>query len=351
MQRRARPRRQGGHDPLARPGDEREFETPVTGQMQAAMEAGLGDALVRARRRLRNGGQGSDRFGQLSSRITRALGAERGRLQLRTVPRRERPKNLEVQGNGLTIEEWLTYASPESLSLFMFQKPSAAKRLYFDVIPRTVDDYLGFLDAYPGHRGRSGSATRPGTSIPAKPPAPETSIPARAADVGLVRHAAQSGGRRHTDDPTCSGASCAATRRTPRPRTTAPRRPRPLRGRLLRDFVAPKKRYRLADAVERAALSACRRSFRRCRPARAPRPSSTPSTTSRGPSPLPGREGQGRDARAPGVSNDFFNMVYGVCSRGARASARVVHRALWLAETRALIDRRWRGVVEAGDGR
>src|ERR1700744_6339081 len=58
-------------------------------------------------------------------------------------------KISKSKGNGLTIEEWLTYASPESLSLFMYQKPTAAKRLYFDVIPRTVDDYLSFLDAYP----------------------------------------------------------------------------------------------------------------------------------------------------------------------------------------------------------
>src|SRR6202023_4339144 len=41
------------------------------------------------------------------------------------------------------------WATPESLSLFRYQKPTAAKRLYFDVIPRTVDDYLGFLNAYP----------------------------------------------------------------------------------------------------------------------------------------------------------------------------------------------------------
>jgi lysyl-tRNA synthetase class 1 len=49
----------------------------------------------------------------------------------------------------LSVEEWLAYAPPESLSLFMYQKPRVAKRLYFDVIPRTVDDYLSFLDKYP----------------------------------------------------------------------------------------------------------------------------------------------------------------------------------------------------------
>lgn len=51
-------------------------------------------------------------------------------------------------GNGLTIEDWLAYASPESLSLFMYQKPKTAKRLFFDVIPRNVDDYFQHLAAY-----------------------------------------------------------------------------------------------------------------------------------------------------------------------------------------------------------
>ena len=58
-------------------------------------------------------------------------------------------KISKSKGNGLTIEDWLAYASPESLSLFMFQKPRAAKKLYFDVIPKAVDDYFAFLDAYP----------------------------------------------------------------------------------------------------------------------------------------------------------------------------------------------------------
>lgn len=57
-------------------------------------------------------------------------------------------KISKSKGNGLTIEDWLTYASPESLSLFMYQKPRAAKRLYFDVIPRAVDEYLTFVGKY-----------------------------------------------------------------------------------------------------------------------------------------------------------------------------------------------------------
>ena len=57
-------------------------------------------------------------------------------------------KISKSKGNGLSLEEWLEYAPPESLALFMFQKPRAAKRLYFDVIPRSVDDYLTFLEKF-----------------------------------------------------------------------------------------------------------------------------------------------------------------------------------------------------------
>ncbi|TMJ98941.1 MAG: lysine--tRNA ligase [Alphaproteobacteria bacterium] len=57
-------------------------------------------------------------------------------------------KISKSKGNGLTIEEWLRYAPPESLSLFMYREPKAAKRLYFDVIPRHVDEYQQFLEAY-----------------------------------------------------------------------------------------------------------------------------------------------------------------------------------------------------------
>src|SRR3974377_722075 len=57
-------------------------------------------------------------------------------------------KISKSKGNGLTIDEWLRYASPESLSLFMYREPRAAKRLYFDVIPRHVDEYQQFLEAY-----------------------------------------------------------------------------------------------------------------------------------------------------------------------------------------------------------
>ncbi|TYO89488.1 lysine--tRNA ligase [Oceanicella actignis] len=61
----------------------------------------------------------------------------------------EGQKISKSKGNGLTIEEWLTYASPESLQLFMYQKPKAAKRLHWDVIPKAVDEYHAHLRAYP----------------------------------------------------------------------------------------------------------------------------------------------------------------------------------------------------------
>lgn len=58
-------------------------------------------------------------------------------------------KISKSKGNGLTMEEWLAYAPPESLALYMFQKPKSAKRLYFDVIPRAVDEYLAFVAKFP----------------------------------------------------------------------------------------------------------------------------------------------------------------------------------------------------------
>jgi lysyl-tRNA synthetase class 1 len=58
-------------------------------------------------------------------------------------------KISKSKGNGLSIDEWLTYAATESLSYFMYQKPKTAKRMYFDVIPKAVDEYHQQLRAYP----------------------------------------------------------------------------------------------------------------------------------------------------------------------------------------------------------
>jgi lysyl-tRNA synthetase, class I len=86
---------------------------------------------------------------KLSGKICRALGApppEGFNYELFLDERGQ--KISKSKGNGLTIDEWLRYASPESLSLFMYREPKAAKRLYFDVIPRHVDEYQQYLEAY-----------------------------------------------------------------------------------------------------------------------------------------------------------------------------------------------------------
>jgi lysyl-tRNA synthetase class 1 len=87
---------------------------------------------------------------KLSSEIARTLGAEPPEgFNYELFLDEKGQKISKSRGNGLTIEEWLRYASPESLALFMYREPKAAKRLYFDVIPRQVDEYQQFLEAYP----------------------------------------------------------------------------------------------------------------------------------------------------------------------------------------------------------
>ena len=58
-------------------------------------------------------------------------------------------KISKSKGNGISIDEWLRYASPESLSLYMYPNPKRAKKLYSEVVPKTVDDYLSFIEKYP----------------------------------------------------------------------------------------------------------------------------------------------------------------------------------------------------------
>jgi len=57
-------------------------------------------------------------------------------------------KISKSKGNGITIDEWLKYASPESLSLYMYQNPKRAKKLYADVVPKAVDEYLSCIDKF-----------------------------------------------------------------------------------------------------------------------------------------------------------------------------------------------------------
>ncbi|GFE63028.1 lysine--tRNA ligase [Litoreibacter roseus] len=77
-----------------------------------------------------------------SSKICRVLGAKPPEsLSYELFNDEQGQKISKSKGNGLSMEEWLTYAAPESLQYFMYQKPKTAKRLYFDVIPKAVDEY------------------------------------------------------------------------------------------------------------------------------------------------------------------------------------------------------------------
>ncbi|MCL4164247.1 UNVERIFIED_CONTAM: hypothetical protein GTU68_065485 [Idotea baltica] len=63
-------------------------------------------------------------------------------------------KISKSKGNGISMEEWLKYGTQESLSLYMYQSPRKAKKLYFDIIPKTVDEYLNHLSKYPSLEGK-----------------------------------------------------------------------------------------------------------------------------------------------------------------------------------------------------
>ncbi len=87
---------------------------------------------------------------ELSTRIARILGGTPPmNLTYELFLDDQGQKISKSKGNGLAVEDWLKYAPAESLALFMYQKPKTAKRLYFDAIPRVVDDYLTFLGKFP----------------------------------------------------------------------------------------------------------------------------------------------------------------------------------------------------------
>jgi lysyl-tRNA synthetase class 1 len=86
---------------------------------------------------------------RISSRVCKALGGEPpDGFHYELFMDENNQKISKSKGNGLTMEEWLRYGAPESLSYYLFQSPKSAKRLFFDVIPKATDDYLQQLDAY-----------------------------------------------------------------------------------------------------------------------------------------------------------------------------------------------------------
>ena len=234
-------------------------------------------------------------------------------------------KISKSKGNGLTIEEWLTYASPESLSLFMFQKPTAAKRLYFDVIPRTVDDYLAFLDAYPRQelKERLGNPVwhiHAGAAAGAGDVAPRRGRGTTVSFGMLLNLAAVA----NSEDP----AVLWGFLRRYAPRVSPENHPRLDRLVALRRALFPrfrrarKRRYRAADEVEREALAQLVGML-----AALPRDASAeddPDALYDIARPIPRYQdlkAKGATPERPGVSNEWFNMLYQVLlgeSRGPR---------------------------------
>ncbi len=156
-------------------------------------------------------------------------------------------KISKSKGNGLTIDEWLSYASTESLSYFMYQKPKTAKRMYFDVIPKAADEYHQQLRAYPGQDADQRLANPVWHIHRGQPPASDMVVPfsmllnlASAANAhdkdvlwGFIRKYAP-----EASPKTHPGLDAAAEHAV----------------KYFEDFVRPAKVYRAADAKEAAAL-------------------------------------------------------------------------------------------------
>ncbi len=264
-------------------------------------------------------------------------------------------KISKSKGNGLTIDEWLTYASPESLALFMYQKPREAKRLHFDVIPRCVDEYLSFLDAYPRQdmRNRLGNPVwhiHGGT-----PPAPEAL--AAPAEAGSSR----SGGISFALLLNLVAVANAESKEVLwgflnryAPDISPQTHPRldALVGYAIRyfaDFVKPKKAYRLADDVESAALSTLSEALGRL-PADAT-PERIQEAVYDVARPIPrfqDLKAKGATPERPGVSNLWFNTLYQILLGEERGPRFGSFAAIYgIDETRRLIGKALSGTLKA----
>ena len=215
-------------------------------------------------------------------------------------------KISKSKGNGLTIEEWLRYASPQSLSLFMYREPRAAKRLYFDVIPRNVDDYQQFLEGYARQDGRAQLSNPVWHIHSGQPPKAEISVPFTML-LSLV---------------TASNAENAETLwgfiGRYRPGVTAKTHPKldalvQYAIHYFRDFVLPGKKFREPTQQERAALIDLRDALSQLAPdAPAEKIQEVVYEVGRR-EPFLDKTGKikTKDGK-PGVALDWFNMLYQV---------------------------------------
>ena len=279
---------------------------------------------------------------KLSGAITRALGGTPPEgFSYELFLDEKGQKISKSKGNGLTIDEWLAYASPESLSLFMYQKPTAAKRLYFDVIPRTVDDYLAFLNAYPRQEAKERLGNPVWHIHSGAPPPPEVlrhgTGQVTTITFGMLLNLAAVA---NSEDPQVLWGFL----RRYAPDVSAATHPRLDRlvayaVRYFRDFVRPAKKFRAPDASEREALENLSAAL-----AALPLGASAEAIqitlydVARQIPRYQDMKAKGATTERPGVSNDWFAMLYGVLfgeSRGPRFGSFV---ALYgIAETRKLI--------------
>ena len=157
-------------------------------------------------------------------------------------------KISKSRGNGLSVDEWLEYATPESLALYMYNSPKKAKRLYFDAIPRYVDDYLTHLDNFETQDGVA-QLENPAWHIHnGVPPSAEGHI-----TFGLLLNLVSVC---NSEDPLVLWGFITRYAPNATPKTA------PILDKLVdhaiayyRDFVKPNKNYRLPTEKERAALA------------------------------------------------------------------------------------------------
>ena len=214
-------------------------------------------------------------------------------------------KISKSKGNGLTIEEWLRYASPESLTLFMYREPKAAKRLYFDVIPRHVDEYQQFLQGYQRQEATQ-RLTNPVWHIHAgHPPSPEIPI-----SFTMLLHLVSASNAENAE--TLWGFIGRYL-----PGVTPQSHPR-LSAHVehaihyFRDFVLPAKEFRVPDESERAALMDLREALSQLPPdSTAAKIQEVVYEIGRRP-PFLDTSGKPTKDGKPGVSLEWFNMLYQV---------------------------------------
>ena len=189
---------------------------------------------------------------ELSSKIVRVLGGEPpDGFNYELFLDEHAQKISKSKGNGLSVDEWLAYGPEESLALFMFQKPRAAKRLYFDVIPKAVDDYIAFLADYHANAGNEERRLdNPVWHIHAGNPPNETYPVSFALLLNLV-----SASNAHDREVLWGFIRSYAPQASPEANPGLDR----LAGYALRyyeDFVKPRKQYRAPTIREREALVA-----------------------------------------------------------------------------------------------